>query len=68
MLGKIVGVTLIMAASLPSSAQVLPAPSLLGQGGLSEELVRSIETKDTAAYAALLSDAVHVFEDGKEVA
>jgi hypothetical protein len=68
MLGKIVGVTLIMAASLPSSAQVLPAPSLPGQGRLSEELVRSIETKDTAAYAALLSDAVHVFQEGKEVA
>ncbi|WP_260597530.1 hypothetical protein [Sphingomonas endolithica] len=68
MLGKIVGATLIITASLPSNAQVPPAPSLPGQDRLSEELVRSIETKNLAAYGALLSDAVHVSEDGKEVA
>jgi hypothetical protein len=68
MLGRIVGATLIMTATLPSSAQVPPPPSLPGQDRVSGELVRSIETKNSAAYAALLSDAVHVFEDGKEVA
>ncbi|MEG3087723.1 hypothetical protein [Sphingomonas sp. PB4P5] len=68
MLGKIVGATLIITASLPSNAQVPPPPSLPGQDRLSEELVRSIETKNIAAYGALLSDAVHVSEDGKEVA
>ena len=68
MLGRIIGATLMLTASIPGNAQVLAPPSLPGQDRLSEDLVRSIETKNPAAYAALLSDAVHVFEDGKEVA
>jgi hypothetical protein len=68
MLGRMIGATLLMTASLPSHAQVLAPPPLPGQDRMGEELVRSIETKNPAAYAALLSDAVRVFEDGKEIA
>ena len=68
MRGRLIGAALIMIASLPVEAQVPPPPSLPGQDRLSEQLVRSIETKDAAAYATLLSDNVLVFDDGKEVA
>jgi hypothetical protein len=68
MLGRIVGAALMMTASLPSEAQVPPPPSLPGQDTLGEQLVRSIETKNTAVYATLLLDNVSVFEDGKQVA
>ena len=68
MLGKIFGAALLMTASFPSEAQVPPPPSLPDQDTLGEQLVRSIETKNTAAYATLLSDNVSVFEDGKQVA
>jgi len=53
---------------LPGRAQVPSPPSLPGQDALGEQLVRAIEAKDTVGYAALLSDDVHVFEDGREVA
>lgn len=68
MLGRFVVVTLISMSALPASGQVPPPPSLPGQDALSEALVRSIETKNVAAYAALLSENVRVFEDGKQVA
>lgn len=35
---------------------------------LGKELVRVIEAKDVKAYASLLSDNLHVYEDGKEIA
>ena len=68
MLGKVIGTALMMTASLSAQAQVLPPPSLPGQDTLSEQLVRSIEMKDAAAYATLLSDKLLVFDDGKEIA
>jgi hypothetical protein len=68
MLFRTSSAALMMAVSAVSHAQVPPPPPLPGQDQLGEELVRSIEAKDTAAYAALLSDDVRVFEDGNEVA
>lgn len=65
---KILGVILVMAAASSSLAQVPPPPSLPGQEELSKQLVRVIEDKDVTTYASLLSDDLHVFEDGKEVA
>ena len=68
MLFKLAFATLVFVASAGSYAQVPAPPSLPGQDRLREELVRSIEGKDKAAYAALLADDVSVFEDGKEIA
>ena len=49
-------------------AQVPPPPPLADQVQVSRELVADFNSKDVNAYAALLSDQVHVYEDGKLVA
>lgn len=54
--------------SVPCQAQVPPPPSLPGQDELGRELVRVIEAKDVTAYASLLSENLHVYEDGREIA
>ncbi len=59
---------LSMMAALPCSAQVPPPPPLPGQDALAARLMRAITHKDLDAYAALLSDAVRVDEDGRQVA
>lgn len=63
-------VALVAFSLLPRAggAQVPPPPSLPGQDALAERLVGAIEAKNVPAYAALLSDGLRVFEDGKEVA
>lgn len=61
-------VCLVLVSALPYHAQVLPPPSLPGQNDLSQQLVRSIEGKDLAAYEALLADKLQVSEDGTTVA
>jgi hypothetical protein len=68
MIGRLISTALMMMAPQSADAQVPPPPPLPGQEILSEQLVRSIEAKDTATYAMLLSDSVRVFADGKEVA
>ena len=62
MLGRLIGAAFMTIAPLTVGAQVPPQPSSPDQATLSEQLVRSIQTKDTAAYAALLSDNVLVFK------
>lgn len=68
MMNKALLAALIMSLPFPGAAQVLAPPSLPGQDELGGNLVHAIETKDTTAYARLLSDNVQVFEDGKRVA
>jgi len=65
---RVLGAALLVTVAIPGRAQVPPAPSLPGQNELGQELVRVIEAKDVTAYASLLSETVHVYEDGKEVA
>jgi hypothetical protein len=65
---KILSAALLLMVATPGLAQVPPPPSPPGQDKLGEQLVRVIEAKDVAAYADLLSDNLHVYEDGKEVA
>lgn len=62
----LIGATLAV-ASLPSAAQVPPAPSPIEQRPLGEKLIRAIKTKDLNAYSSLLSEDLLVFEDGKEI-
>lgn len=68
MISRISTVLAMLCAPLLASAQVPPPPSLPGQEALAQKLVRAFESKDQEAYAALLADDVHVYEDGKEVA
>ena len=57
----------ILMAGVPIAlhAQVLAPPALPGQYDVSERLVRAVEGKDVDAYAALLSEALIVTEDGQ---
>jgi len=49
-------------------AQAPPPPPLTGQDELTRELVADFKSKNVTAYAALLSDQVQVYEDGKLIA
>ncbi|HEX5232725.1 MAG TPA: hypothetical protein VFW56_10855 [Bradyrhizobium sp.] len=49
-------------------AQVPPPPPLAGQDELTRQLVADFKSKNVNAYAALLSDQVQVYEDGKLIA
>lgn len=59
---------MMIVAAPVADAQVPPPPSLPGQDELAAKLVRAVEGKDVAAYAALLADDVTVTEDSKVVA
>lgn len=59
---------LLLAPATASVAQVPPPPPPSDQGSVAEKLVHAFATKDVAAYSALLSDNVSVFEDGQTVA
>lgn len=61
-------VALASATIAPVAAQVLPPPLLPGQSDIAQRLVAAFRAKDESAYAALLSDQVEVFEDGKKIA
>lgn len=61
-------VALASANVAPVAAQVLPPPLLPGQSDITQRLVAAFRAKDERAYAALLSDQVEVFEDGKKIA
>ena len=52
----------------PAAAQVPPPPPLPGQNDLGRALVADFAHKDLAAYAALLSNNVLVYDDGILVA
>lgn len=68
MVRTLVAAGLLMAICLPAGAQVPPPPPLPGQIALGERLVATLEAKDVAGYAALLSDDLRVFEDGRQLA
>lgn len=52
----------------PAIAQVPPPPPLTGQVDLARDLVAHFADKNVAAYAALLSPHVQVYDDGVLVA
>jgi len=53
---------------LSGASSVPPPPSLPGQDAVATQLVHAIQGKDVAAYAALLSEDVQVFADGRIIA
>ncbi len=65
---RLLTAVVVMTVTTASQAQVPAPPSLPGQNELAKKLVRVIEAKDLTAYASILSDDLHVYEDGKEIA
>lgn len=66
-IGRIIAMLSMLASGL-AGAQVLAPPPLPGQIDLARKIVHAFDTKDSAAYAALLADDVMVTENDKEVA